>query len=197
MLWPIDIDADTETPSGYKKGDKLMSAPVGVAYCSKATQFSFDEVDRILQVSRRNNARDGLTGALVYDNTTFLQWLEGGEAEIREVFGRISRDTRHGDIKLLTVQSLEDRWFPDWSMTAAVTEGQTLRGLKLVPHISLSGFAPHGWSESDTVTFMTALSDYLTRRPAPKSKQIREPVAPRKPASDPMKSLDRRLRRGH
>ncbi|PIV73172.1 MAG: hypothetical protein COW55_14000 [Rhodobacteraceae bacterium CG17_big_fil_post_rev_8_21_14_2_50_65_11] len=173
-----------------------MSTLIGMAYCSRATQFSFDEVDEILQVSRRNNARDGLTGALVYDNTTFLQWLEGGEAEIRDVFSRISRDSRHGDIKLLTVRSLAGRWFPDWSMTAAVTEGKALRGLKLVAHISLSGFAPHDWSEADVTTFMTSLSDYLTRRPAPKSEPLQTPVEPRKLASDPMASLDRQLRRG-
>ncbi|WP_158514983.1 BLUF domain-containing protein [Nioella nitratireducens] len=173
-----------------------MSKLIGVAYCSKATQFSFREVDEILKVSRTNNARDGLTGALIYDNATFLQWLEGGESEIRQVFGRISRDERHSEIKLLSVRSLEGRWFPDWSMTAAVTEGQTLRGLKLVPHISLSGFDPYGWSEEDVATFMTSLSDYLTRRPAPKSERLPEQVAPRKLSHDPMVCLDRHLRRG-
>ncbi|MFO7919723.1 MAG: BLUF domain-containing protein [Nioella sp.] len=172
-----------------------MSKLVGIAYCSSSTGFSFDEIDGILQVSHRNNARDGLTGALVYDNKTFLQWLEGDEVAIRDVFERISGDSRHTDIKLLTVRRLEDRWFPDWSMTAAVTESQTLRGLKLMPHISLSGFAPHAWSESDVTTFMTSLSDYLTRRPAAKSERLHAKVEPRKPAADPMASLDRCLRR--
>lgn len=171
-----------------------MANIIGLAYCSKPTGFSFDQVDEILRVSRRNNARDGLTGALIYDNTTFLQWLEGSEDSIRQVFGRISRDSRHSGIRLLTVRKLQDRWFPDWSMTAAVTQDQTLRGLKLVPHISLGGFDPFGWSEEDVTCFMTALSDYLTRRPAPKSEPLPDHVEPRKPARDPMASLDRHLR---
>lgn len=45
---------------------------MGIAYCSRPTRFSFDQVDEILQVSQRNNDRDALTGALIYDNTTFL-----------------------------------------------------------------------------------------------------------------------------
>lgn len=172
-----------------------MTDLVGIAYCSTPTRFSFDQVDEILQVSHRNNERDALTGALVYDNTTFLQWLEGGEEAIRQAFGRISRDDRHTDIKLITVRRLEDRWFPQWSMTAAVTQDQALRGLKLVPHLSLSRFEPHRWSDEDVTSFMTALSDYLTRRPAPKSQRLQDAVTPRKPPTDPVTTLDRQLRR--
>ncbi|WP_104019648.1 BLUF domain-containing protein [Roseovarius nitratireducens] len=172
-----------------------MQDLVGIAYCSKPTRFSFDQMDEILRVSRRNNNRDALTGALVYDNTTFLQWLEGGEEKIRRAFGRISRNPRHTEIKLMTVRKLEDRWFPGYSMTAAVTEDQSLRGLKLVPHLSLSRFEPYRWSDEDVTCFITALSDYLTRRPAPKSERLQEPVIPRKPPTDPVTSLDRHLRR--
>lgn len=173
-----------------------MAGLVGITYCSRPIGFSFDQVDEILRVSRRNNERDALTGALIYDNNTFLQWLEGGEEEIRQVFSRISHDTRHTGIKLLTVRRLDDRWFPKWSMTAAVTQDQTLRGLKLVDHISLASFDPFGWSEEDVACFMSALSDYLARRPAPKSEPLQEHVEPRKPARDPMASLDRHLRGG-
>jgi len=170
-----------------------MANLIGMAYCSRPTEFSFEQVDEILRVSRRNNERDALTGALIYDNTAFLQWLEGGQEDIRQVFARISRDSRHGGIRILAVCRLTDRWFPDWSMTAAVTRDQKLRGLKLVPHISLSSFDPFGWSDDDTTTFMSALSDYLTRRPAPKSEPLREKVVPLRPEPDPMARLDRHL----
>ncbi len=172
-----------------------MQKLVGMAYCSKPANFSFDQVDEILDVSHRNNERAALTGALIYDDATFLQWLEGGEEDLRQVFGRISRDPRHTEIKLMTVRKLDDRWFPDWSMTAAVTQDQTLRSLKLLPHVSLSKFDPYGWSDEDVTSFMTALSDYLTRRPSPKSERLQEPKTPRKLTTDPMTSLDRHLRR--
>ncbi|SEP21985.1 Sensors of blue-light using FAD [Salinihabitans flavidus] len=173
-----------------------MTRYVGLAYCSKPTNFSFEQSEEILRVSQRNNERDALTGALIYDNNTYLQWLEGGANEIRAAFARISRDPRHGKIKLLAVQELDDRWFPDWSMTAAVTQDQTLRGLKLVPHLSLSQFNPFDWSEEDVTYFMDALSDYLTKRPAPKSEPLKDDsVSPRVVGGNPLASLDRRLHR--
>lgn len=172
-----------------------MTAIVGIAYCSRPEGFSFGKIEEILDTACRNNARAAITGALVYDNHTFLQWLEGGPSDIRAIFKRIARDPRHTDIKLLSVRKLEDRLFPDWSMTAAVTQDQTLRGLKLVPHLSLAQFDPFGWSEADVISFMDALSDYLTRRPAPKSEPVPETVSPRRINNDPLGNLDRHLDR--
>ncbi|WP_296763641.1 BLUF domain-containing protein [Sediminimonas sp.] len=170
-----------------------MTNIVALTYCSRPVGFSFEQTGEILAVSRRNNARDGLSGALIYDNTTFLQWLEGEVADIRAVFDRITADPRHTDIKLLLVRKLDDRWFPDWSMTAAVTQDQTLRSLKLVPHLSLNQFDPFTWSEGDAVCFMDALSDYLNRRPTPKSQAAEDPVTPRSIDSNPAARLDRQL----
>jgi len=172
-----------------------MTGIIALAYCSRPVTFSFDQVDDILAVSRRKNAQAGLTGALIYDNRTFLQWLEGSVGSIREVFARISRDERHTDVTLLTVRRLNGRWFPDWSMTAAVTRDQTLRSLRLKPHLSLNRFDPFGWSDEDAAAFMHALSDYLTRRPAPPSEALSEPVMPEKPAADPLDRLERHLHR--
>lgn len=168
---------------------------IGIAYCSKPVSFSFGKVDEILAVSRTNNAKAGITGALIYDNRTFLQSLEGEPEDIRAVFNRISRDSRHTGIRLLSVRKQQDRLFPDWSMTAAVTEDQTLRGLKLVPHLSLVRFNPFAWSEEDVSTFMSALSDYLTQRPAPKSEPMTERVSPHRVSNDPVSRLDRHLDR--
>jgi hypothetical protein len=172
-----------------------MTDIVGIAYCSTPISFSFEKVDAILAVSRARNAASGITGALVYDNKTFLQWLEGTSADVRATWERISKDTRHTGIKLLSVRKLDDRLFPDWSMTAAVTEDQTLRSLKLVPHISLTRFDPFNWSEQDIVLFMDSLSDYLTRRPAPKSEPLVKAVPPRGSDRDLVSHLDQLLDR--
>ena len=172
-----------------------MTALIGMAYCSKPVSFSFEQVNDILGVSRENNDKADITGALIYDNRTFLQALEGKPDDIRDVFDRISHDPRHTGIRLLSVRKLECRLFPDWSMTAAVTEDQSLRGLKLVPHLSLVRFNPFAWSEADVSDFMAALSDYLTRRPAPRSEPLAERIAPHRVANDPLSRLDRHLDR--
>lgn len=173
-----------------------MTGLVGIAYCSISVDFSFHTMEEILSVSQERNLGAGLTGALVYDNRVFLQWLEGAPSDIRAVFSRISRDPRHTGIKLLSVQELRTRLFPRWSMTAALTQGQTLRGLKLVPHLSLAEFDPAAWSEADVACFMEALGDYLSRRPAtPRSEPIAVHVTPRRTVIDALGLLDQGLGR--
>lgn len=170
-----------------------MTRLIGIAYCSQLVDFSFENIDEILSVSQRNNLEAGLTGALIYDNKSFLQWLEGGAAEIRAVFERIANDPRHSNVKLLSVRILENRLFPNWTMTAAVAQDQTLRGLTLVPHLSLVEFTPAQWSETDVVCFMDALSDYLTHRPAPKSAPTLSPDMPSQSPTDALRRLEQSL----
>ena len=74
------------------------------------------EVEGILAVSRRNNARVGVTGALIFNRSTFGQVLEGPEAAVEETYVRIEADPRHRDVEVLDLRSVEERAFGDWSM---------------------------------------------------------------------------------
>jgi hypothetical protein len=80
--------------------------------------FGFDDamLDGILLQARRNNARDGLTGALVVRRDLYLQLLEGPEAAVQATFARIKRDDRHLAVKILSCEPAEIRLFPDWTM---------------------------------------------------------------------------------
>lgn len=170
-----------------------MTEIVALSYCSQPVSFSFETMKEILSVSQQRNSAVKLSGALIYDNNIFLQWLEGDAQAIRSAFKRISGDPRHCKIQLLSVRKLEQRWFPDWSMTAVVTQDQKLRGFNLVPHLSVGQFNPYMWSEEDVAVFMDSVSDYLTRRPTPKSEPIDNSVAPQRVAVDPVSLLDRHL----
>jgi hypothetical protein len=70
----------------------------------------------VLEVSRRNNARDGLTGLLLVGGRRFLQVLEGPEAALETAFARIRTDERHFAVVELCSRSIEQRSFPAWSM---------------------------------------------------------------------------------
>lgn len=74
------------------------------------------ELDRILSVSRRNNARVGITGLLVAGGRRFLQALEGPEAAVQATFERIGRDPRHFAVVTLRRDAITTRTFPDWTM---------------------------------------------------------------------------------
>lgn len=73
-------------------------------------------VDAILAASLKNNARDGVTGALLFTAGSFAQVLEGPRAVIEQTFERIQRDPRHCDAIILAVEPTDARAFSNWSM---------------------------------------------------------------------------------
>lgn len=83
------------------------------------------EVQQILHVSRRNNLRVDVTGALLFNSSCFAQVLEGPLSAVEETFERIQRDTRHADVTVLELTMASAREFPAWSMAfAGVLEEQ-------------------------------------------------------------------------
>lgn len=90
---------------------------VRLIYCSrvKPTVGNLD-VRNILEVSQRNNARDGITGGLVFTGGIFLQCLEGHRIAVNETYHRIARDLRHSDPAILSWEEVDSRQFTDWSM---------------------------------------------------------------------------------
>jgi hypothetical protein len=83
------------------------------------------EIAAILATARRNNARHGVTGALLFSAGTFAQVLEGPLAAIERTFERIPCDARHDDVTVLQIAPVKRRAFPDWSMAFAGTVAST------------------------------------------------------------------------
>ncbi len=73
-------------------------------------------VDAILEQSRRNNPRHGVTGILCYGSEQFIQVLEGGRDEVCELFNGIVRDPRHAQVRILTYDEIAERRFGGWTM---------------------------------------------------------------------------------
>jgi hypothetical protein len=75
-----------------------------------------EEVAGILDVSRRNNALVGVTGALMFSAGCFVQVLEGPQQTVEATFERIQRDDRHGNVHVVEFEPVEARSFSNWSM---------------------------------------------------------------------------------
>lgn len=95
-----------------------------VVYCSRNSVPAAQgdpqaEVARILATSRANNARDGVTGALLYSNGCFAQVLEGKLAAVQRTFERIQRDPRHRDVIMLEATHIQVQLFGAWDMALA------------------------------------------------------------------------------
>ncbi len=85
-------------------------------YVSRPFGFDTAILGGILLGARRNNRRDGLTGALICRADIYLQLLEGPVPAVEAAFGRIVADDRHCDIERLTSGPVADRLFPAWEM---------------------------------------------------------------------------------
>ncbi len=113
----------------------MSSNLVRLTYASTAT-FKSDrsggievEVARILAASRRNNRAKEVGGVLHYGEGYFFQALEGQRATVDELYNRIAEDSRHRDVKILTFEDVDDRYFADWSMKYVPLENQIQRML--------------------------------------------------------------------
>lgn len=88
-----------------------------IVYASRAiSPFDHDRLVALLAQSRTSNARDDITGMLVYRAPDFIQILEGPDAAVRTLLERIHRDPRHTDVRILLEEQAAERKFATWSM---------------------------------------------------------------------------------
>ena len=74
----------------------------------------------ILEIARRKNGENGVTGYLIFDKAYFLQILEGERAAVEETYRRIAGDRRHADVTLVDQRTIVQRNFSDWNMGSAM-----------------------------------------------------------------------------
>lgn len=74
---------------------------------------------RIVATSMANNRTIDVTGLLLAHEGWFLQALEGPNAAISGLMGRISSDPRHRNVHTLSAQPAKQRLFSDWNMVGA------------------------------------------------------------------------------
>jgi hypothetical protein len=88
-----------------------------IVYVSSAVVLmSLDGVTSLLEWSRRENTRIGVTGLLLYHDGNFMQLLEGPEPVVRGLYARIEKDLRHRGCQTLLQTRIKERTFPQWSM---------------------------------------------------------------------------------
>ena len=89
-------------------------------YVSTAVQCDEKQLAQILESSVRNNARDDITGFLIYNGRNFFQYVEGDDAQIDDLVARLRMDGRHTGITVLCDSEIEERCMPTWSMRQLV-----------------------------------------------------------------------------
>jgi hypothetical protein len=89
-----------------------------IVYCSRSAAGVDDvAVNRIIEVSRKRNPAQGITGLLVFGSGIFFQWLEGPRDSVTRLMAKIRGDARHDTIVVLSEgEEVRERLFPTWDM---------------------------------------------------------------------------------
>jgi len=113
-----------------------MSSPLQqLIYASAACRpFDAPELGQLLRTARANNARDGVTGMLLYADGSFFQVLEGEVDVVDAVFAKIERDARHVQVTQIIREPIPRRAFDSWTMGFYRLPNDELAGLVGVNH---------------------------------------------------------------
>ena len=88
-----------------------------LVYISERSAETDDEVIKNLKLqAEQNNHRLNITGALLYTERFFLQFLEGEQRILNELFSTICQDDRHSNVRLMMYKTVQKRDFPTWSL---------------------------------------------------------------------------------
>ena len=71
-----------------------------------------DELTALLIQSRKRNKESNVTGMLLYAQGTFLQALEGDEADVNKIFDSIKEDKRHKNVVKIITGEQDERARP-------------------------------------------------------------------------------------
>jgi hypothetical protein len=84
----------------------------------KRKSLSDDHIQNILLTALFHNSIHHISGMLIYDDTSFVQVIEGEQNEIYHLMRRILIDSRHSNVTILQRKPIVTREFVNWTMQA-------------------------------------------------------------------------------
>ncbi|MEB3311555.1 MAG: BLUF domain-containing protein [Snowella sp.] len=130
-------------------------------YCSQASsEISRYDLKDILETSQKNNQATGITGLLYYEDSKFLQILEGDHRQVNQTYHRILRDPRHHDPLLIECLPVQKREFEVWSMQGIHTDDLATEQIRtfLLKYSGFSQFLPDTMTAEQCLGFMQELA---------------------------------------
>jgi Sensors of blue-light using FAD len=105
-----------------------MSLLRSIVYVSTASRsMDSDALERLLLSAREFNRGAGITGALLYSGTHFMQCFEGPEDAVLSVYQRIAASRLHTELVEYMNTLVPQRAFGEWTMgSATATESELL-----------------------------------------------------------------------
>jgi len=100
-----------------------------LVYVSSAVEeITADKLSHLLRRAKARNLVHGVTGVLLFDAGNFMQYIEGPQAGLAEIYRHIKRDRLHAGIIELSVERNLSRSFGNWALGARVFNAPELAG---------------------------------------------------------------------
>jgi len=94
-----------------------MRSLISLTYASRSSEsFHEHDIPDLLQQIRIANAKQQITGMLLYIGGSFLQVLEGPPELVDAVSIKLHTDKRHTQLRLIAREPLPERAFEGWTM---------------------------------------------------------------------------------
>ncbi len=100
------------------------------------SDLELQELKSLIAAASINNKKHGITGCLVYHDRTFIQVIEGGKSEVKQLAYNISNDRRHSQMSIIWEGQISSRGFGRWTMASVSIdhEGMKRRFTDLLVH---------------------------------------------------------------
>jgi hypothetical protein len=97
-------------------------------YTSKASdKFVAADISHIVKSAQAHNKRIGVTGLLMFIEDGFIQYLEGNEEDVLNVYHNIIvKDKRHKNLKIILQGNSLKRDFDSWNMGLKIITNEDL-----------------------------------------------------------------------
>jgi hypothetical protein len=90
---------------------------VSLTYCSELRDTPsnlYEILDNIEKSCVDWNSCHGISGFLVYLYGNFIQRIEGHHEKVERLYSKISLDTRHTEVSLISFEKIQNRAFSNW-----------------------------------------------------------------------------------
>ncbi|WP_293750503.1 BLUF domain-containing protein [uncultured Paraglaciecola sp.] len=96
-----------------------------------AQALKIEDFEKILAAAVTKNKRLDITGMMVVIDGHIFQTIEGSEHNVQSLMDSIKADNRHNNIRIIGVDSVVVRDYPDWAMGYTCNwQGTTLDDVK-------------------------------------------------------------------
>ncbi|RZG85036.1 BLUF domain-containing protein [Acinetobacter sp. WCHAc060033] len=143
-----------------------------IRLCYVSTRVEHDknlleDLSDILSTARQFNQEHQIYGVLYYSEGVFFQCLEGQQAVLDDLYGRISNDQRHINLHRFPDQPLKQLYFSKWSMKYVKDSTKISR---FFAKLGLEKFQPYQLNNENIQDFVSLLLKIDNSEPAYKTR---------------------------